>query len=274
MSTPAARPDRLDEVGAVGSDAQPGRPDRRDRRDVVLPGLVGHAGDRPDRAFHRLRLEPARLLEPLAQTGDLGAVDDRAPGPVRAPFADVELHRVRAHVDDRVPLRAEPDERLEAASEAHVRPRGQPELTRPPAITRAASSDSIAKVRVEAPPGAHLGQLGHAAADRVALPPLVHLDGEQVGVRCHHLGQELGERVRRAGQAGRGVHAERLEHRADVGRGQREPGLHHGDPLLEPVVVHAHEVLDVHQLVADLDGVGLPAPTAGRPRRSRGPARA
>ena len=67
------------------------------------------------------------------------------------------------------------------------------------------------------------------------------------------------ERVRRARAARRGIHAQSQEHRADVGRGQREPSLHHRNPLLEPVVVHLQEVLDVHQLVADLDGVGSPA---------------
>ena len=127
--------------------------------------------------------------------------------PSAPPLADVELHRVRADVDDRVPPLAEPDERLEAAREAHVRPRGQPEAHAPSRSPRVASSDSIAMVRVDAP-GAHLGQLRHAAADRVPLPPLVHLDREQVGVRTHHLVQELARACMPTGGGASGIHTQ------------------------------------------------------------------
>ena len=48
--------------------------------------------------------------------------------------------------------------------------------------------------------------------------------------------------------------AQRLQHEAHVGRRQREGGLQHGHPLLEPVFVDALEALDVHQPAADLHG--------------------
>ena len=105
MVTPQRACTAVTKSALLGAIRKPGGTHRRDRRDSVLPGLLGHVCDRLDRPLHRLRIEPAGLLEPLAQSGDLGAVDDLAPATVRAPLADVELHRVRAHVDDRVPLR-------------------------------------------------------------------------------------------------------------------------------------------------------------------------
>ena len=226
--------------------------------DTFPTGLLGHADDGRRCPLHRFRVEPAGLLEPVAESGRLGAVDDRAPVAVGAAFADVELHRVRADVDDGVPLRAEPDQGLEPAREAHVRPRGQPAPLRSVAITSAGSSDSIAKVRVAA--CAVRTSVSSARQSSIVYRSrrLCTSTARRSGCGLHHVVQELRERVRRPGRPGRRVHPERQEHGVDVGRGQREPGLHHRHPLLEPVVVHRHEVLDVHQVVADLDRVGAP----------------
>jgi hypothetical protein len=81
---------------------------------------------------------------------------------------------------------------------------------------------------------------------------------EQVVARAHDLIEELGERVRQARERRQRIHAQSEEHGADVCRGERERNLHHRNPLLEPVVVHALQMLDVHQLVAHLDGVAAP----------------
>ena len=185
---PAAGLHGVCELGGVGCDPEAGGADRRDRDRAVFPRLFRHRRDRLDRALHRLGVQPACLLETLAQPCDLGAVDDRPPGVVGVPFADVELHRVGADVDDRVSPCPEEDELLEAAREADVRPRVQAELAhggdhtcRVLRFDRDRARRSAVRV--------HLGQLRHAAADREALPSLVHLDCEQVVAGTHDLVQ-------------------------------------------------------------------------------------
>ena len=87
--------------------------------------------------------------------------------------------------------------------------------------------------------------------------PLVHGDVCEGGIRTHELGHQLLEGVRVAREL-RAGNAERIQHQRDVRRGERERGLQHGAPLLEPVAVDGLEPLHVHQVVADLDrGVAL-----------------
>ena len=63
---------------------QAGGADRGDRRGAVAPCLVGHAGDRVDGPRASAPAAAAALVEALAEPRDLGAVDDRPPGAVRA----------------------------------------------------------------------------------------------------------------------------------------------------------------------------------------------
>ena len=79
----------------------------------------------------------------------------------------------------------------------------------------------------------------------------------QEAARRRELLRELLETVGRAVQRGR-REPQRLEHAGHVGGGERESRLHHGGPLLEPVVVHGAQHLDVHQRVPDLDVLAGP----------------
>ena len=99
----------------VRRDPQPGGPDRRDRHGTCRRGLLGHAGDRLHGARDRLGRDRARLLEALAEPRDLGAIGDRRHVPSALALADVELDRVRADVDDRVPRARRCRERLQPA---------------------------------------------------------------------------------------------------------------------------------------------------------------
>ena len=76
-----ARPvsDAIDELVGVRGDSHPRRPDGRDRPHAVVAGLAHHGGDRLECPAHRLRLELAGLVETLAESRDLGAVDDGLP---------------------------------------------------------------------------------------------------------------------------------------------------------------------------------------------------
>ena len=141
----------LDEVRAVGRDPQPGGAHRRDRRDP--------SAEQPRRPSPRPRRPSARIgsgssvpvcSQPVAEPSDLGAVDDRPPATVGAPLADVELHRVGADVDDRVPLarRTGPATSARARSSRSVatpaRARAPPRSRAPGPPTRSRSSASIA----------------------------------------------------------------------------------------------------------------------------------
>ena len=164
----------------------------------------------------------------------------------------MELDGVRADVDDREALRPEPDERLQPAWEAHVPARGQAELGH-----RRTDERGVLRFHGDRSPrallGSYLGQLRQAAADRVVLAPLVHGDRKQIGVRLDELCEELGERVLGARERGR-LGRERRHHLGDLRRGQRFGRLQDGLPLLEPVLVHGLQPLDVHEAFADLDG--------------------
>ena len=64
----------------------------------TIPAMAGR------RALDRLGAEIVPVcVEPLAEAGDLGAVGDGRQRAVRATLGEVELHRVRADVDDGVP---------------------------------------------------------------------------------------------------------------------------------------------------------------------------
>jgi hypothetical protein len=73
----------------------------------------------------------------------------------------------------------------------------------------------------------------------------VDFDCGQVGTRPHDLVEQLVQRVGGSLEP-RGGHLQRLEHGADLDRREREVGFRHRHPLLEAVVVHLLEVLDVH----------------------------
>ena len=168
-------------------------------------------------------------------------------------LADVELDRVRADVDDRVAPRAEAGERLQAASEAHVAPASRGRARARRRSRRAGSSDSTAIVRAEPCVGPHLGQLRHAAADRVALPPLVHRDGAQVVARLDHArrgARRACTRCARApGRRRRARRAPRATSAAESGNAAFMTGFH----CSSPSSFDALELLDVHQPVANLD---------------------
>jgi hypothetical protein len=57
----------------------------------VPPGLVDHAGDRRSRSLQCGVDDPPLLCEPLAETGQFGAVDHASPLPASVVFGDVEL---------------------------------------------------------------------------------------------------------------------------------------------------------------------------------------
>ena len=217
----------------------------------LRPCLLGHADDRGDRPLHRLLLETARVVEPLAKPRDLGAIDQLSPPAVRRPLGEVELDRVRAHVDDRVPSGSESDERHEAAREAHVRLRVQ--------VQRAQRRSHEGRILGLDRDGArgervrpHCRELRSASAERVVSASLVHGDGEEVGALAHDLVDELVELVRVALERWRG-HAEPGEQRSDVRRGNRELRLRNGPPLLQPVVADLLEALHVQHASSNLD---------------------
>jgi hypothetical protein len=87
---------------------------------------------------------------------------------------------------------------------------------------------------------------------------LVHRDGEEVGARTHNLVDELVEAVGVAAER-RQSDVERREQRGDVRRRDRKLGLRDWPPLLEPLVAHLLEPLDVQHAVADLDARFPPA---------------
>ena len=103
----------------------------------------------------------------------------------------------------------------------------------------------------DAPVSAQLGELGHCTADGHVPAPLVHLDREQVGARVDDVAEQLIERV--LGSRERHVDAEHLEDRLDLSCVQREPGLQHRLPLLQPVLVDTLKLLHVHPTAAHLD---------------------
>ena len=142
--------DRVDDLVAVLGDPQARRPDRGDRERAVPSRLVDHPRDRGHRPLQRLARDPPVLLEALAEAGQLGAVDDRPPRPVGVALAEVELDRVGPDVDDRVARGLVVEERREPARIAGVDVAAEP-VARTVATTAAASSDSIAIVRVDVP---------------------------------------------------------------------------------------------------------------------------
>ena len=142
----------------------------------------------------RLVLQPSRRVEALAEAGDLRTVVDRPPAAVGAPLAEVELHRVRSHVDDGEAVRVEPRQSLELARQADVglqleaeREYGRDHASRVLGLDR----DRLRRAAV----GAHLAALGHAAVDHVAHAVLVHRDRHELRARPDDLVEQLLERV-------------------------------------------------------------------------------
>ena len=196
-----------------------------------------------------------RCLQALAEPRDARRGRRPCATSTGGPLADVELDRVRADVDHRVAGRLVIDERRQAPRVARVDEAAQ--AHRPDRRDNAAaSSDSIAIVRVAAVRH-HLGDLGHAAADHVADPALVDAHGAHPAARSRELADELVEGVRLPVERRRGK-AKGLEDRGHVGGRQGEAGLHHRPPLLEAVLVHLDEDLDVHEVGADLHVVAGP----------------
>ena len=242
---PRAVAHSVDERGTVGREPQPSRADGGDRLDLrarassTMPAIAC--------AVRRIGSSPSRpvAVEALAEPGDLGAIDDRSPPTVGCALTDVELDRVRADVDDRVAPRAEPDQRVQLAGDAHVSARHQAQLAhrRDHAIRiLGLHGHGLHRIAI----GSQLRELRHAASDREARPPLVHPDRQQVGARLDDLGNELIERVLAALEHS-GRRAERLEHRSDLDPRHRKRRLHDRSPLLEAVVVDTLQALDVHE---------------------------
>ncbi len=102
----------FDDRRTVAGDPQAGRANGNDRPHAAALCLAAHVRDRvrgPLRCFGR---DLTGLLEALAQTRHLGAIDDRAPRSGAVTLADMQLDRVRADVDHRVPLRHVVEQRL------------------------------------------------------------------------------------------------------------------------------------------------------------------
>ena len=76
IATPVRALDRVQHGLAVPGRPQPRGPDRRDRGHAERLRLVGHAGDRDDGPLERLGDDLAARVDPLAEAGDLGAIDD------------------------------------------------------------------------------------------------------------------------------------------------------------------------------------------------------
>ena len=159
----AALAHHLDQLGGVLGLAHPRGRDRGDLGDAGGARLLDHADDRVGGSPQRLRLQRARLLQPLAEPGHLGAVEDRAPGVPGVALADVELDGVRADVDHREADGIEPEHRLEPSCEADVRPVGELQLA--DGCDHERGILRLDGDRARRPMcGRDLRQLGHAAA--------------------------------------------------------------------------------------------------------------
>ena len=223
----------------------------------VRTGLVDHLRDRVGRPPDRFGIEPVRRRQPLAEACHLGPVDEVSPRSVRRSFAEDELHRVRPHVDHGMSAHAEPEEQGEAAREADVRPRPQPERLHGRAHdSRILVLDGDGARRPR--PRPHVRELRHAAVEEVVDTVLGDGNCEQFVVGRDDLLDQLVEVVRVAVEGGHG-HVQRPEERGDIGRIQRELRLRDGPPLLEPLVVDLLEPLDVELPTADLDASLDPA---------------
>ena len=235
-STPRALAHGVDELGAVGRDPQPGRPDRGDRLDPVRA-----APRRPSPAIASTvrsigsSAEAAGLVETFAEPRDLGAVDDRPPLAVGRALADVELDGVRADVDDRVTA-------SHRSPTSALSPRARltfGRASRPSSRTAAITRLGILRLdgdRASSRPrlGAHLGQLRHAAADRVVLAPLVHLDRARARGRLDDLVDELVERVlaarKRRGRRRRAPRSTATTSAGESGKAAFSTGFHCSSP--------------------------------------------
>ena len=169
-----ARLDGGDDLVAVRGDPQAGRAHGGDRPHAVPLRLVDHARDRGGRSLERGVDDHALLREPLAEARQLRAVDDGAPASFEVTLADVELDRIGAGVDDGVAFRLIVDQGRQAAGIAGVRVAAEAELpdgTDDPCRILGLDGDRAGGLAVRH----HVGEFGHAAADRVADPPLVDL---------------------------------------------------------------------------------------------------
>ena len=196
---------------------RPRRPCRRSPRPCA-PSAPGRAG---------------RSAEPLAEPGDLGAVDDRPPASrpaLRSPTWNfTELVPTSMTANRSAPKRTRirrPRPKFRFGRVASPR-------SRTAATTCSGSSASTASVRSTVPavprrsarPGTRRAEPGTTLAD---------LDRTQLRVRRDHLGQEGAERVRRAAVGSRHSPAPPPRHRprpAPAGT-----GLQQRRPLLETVV--------------------------------------
>ena len=233
----AAGLDGVDELRAVRRDAQPGGADRRDR---VGAGAASPRSamrrDRLHRPPHRLRLEacrPRRGPRPRRVTSARSTTVLHVPSARRSPTWNLT---------EFVPTSITAN-RFAPKPTSVFRPRAMQTFVAGGEAERAHGGDHEGGIlRLDrdrarrAPVRPHLAELGHAAADRVARAPLVHVDGQQSLVRAHDLVEELVEGVGGAVERARGD-PQRGEHDGDVGGGQRKGALQHRHPLLEPVVV-------------------------------------
>ena len=244
--------DGLDHGIPVARDPQAGGSHRGDRERPVRLRLGDHAGDRVRGTRHGLVRDLAALLQALAEPGDLGPIDDGPPGAVSGTLAHVELDGVGAGVDHRIARRRpgeQPGQALAVRRVDVVRQAHPPDRLDDRGGVGGLDGDRPGRDAV----GGHVRDLRGAAADRVPDPSLVDIHCAERPARAPEVRDQLVDRVRLAGER-RGGQAERVEHGADVGGGERERRLHDRTPLLQPVGVGLHERLDVHQVEADLDG--------------------
>ena len=213
--------------------------------------LGDHPGECRRGPVARRRADRPGRVDPLAEAGDIGAVDDRSPVPRRHAFADVELHRVGPDIDDRDPRRTILEQRDQALRIARVHVAVEAD--------RCDGRHDRRRIRIldgdgpDGPAVRHdIGDLGRAPADRVPDAALVHLDRADALVRSGHVAKELVQRRPRP-IAGRRVDPERRRDRGDICGGQREVGLQDGLPSFEAGAVDLPQELDVQQLVPDLD---------------------
>ena len=246
------RLDRGHDLVPIAGRAQPGRSHCDDRPGVMLRCLLDHAGDRRRRSLHRGRRDRSRLGQPVSEPGRLGPIDDRPPGSVAGLLADVELDRVRAHIDHRV-SKGFVDEGGQPARHArvHAIPHSQ-------CRDRGRQRGGILGLNGERAGAAAIdldvGQLAHAVVDRVADASLVDGHDQDRSAGLDELAEKLGQRVGGAGQAREGL-VKRLEDGRHISDAEREARLEDGLPPFEAIAIGLAKHLDVDELGSDLDVV-------------------
>ena len=196
---------------------------------------------------------PGRL-DPLAEARQLGAVDERAPAIVRVRSATWNLMELVPQSMHGVALRGARQDARKARRIGGIEVVGEAEASEPhpPTAVRVLALDGE---RPGAPPVRdHVRDLRRAAVRGIPDAPLVHGHGPDPPGWPGELAQELVERPGIPIELGDG-HVERIEHALHVRAIDRERRLEDRRPLLEPEPVGRQQLLDVHELGTDLDGL-------------------